>query len=192
LALGPRLRGDERIKRIDSASWDSSKQSERKMNADIGSLLFSFRRRINRAKYWLALVIYFAVDIVIVLFGTAMAVFGSIALWLVVFAILVLPMLISACAVGIKRLHDRHKSGWWLLLFYLLPILFDGLAPIHRASIRLQSRQRPHRSLGACRTGIPARHARTEPIRPRPAWNSVNNSRAGVQRPRVLYYADTV
>jgi uncharacterized membrane protein YhaH (DUF805 family) len=23
--------------------------------------------------------------------------------------------------VGIKRLHDRDKSGWWLLVFYVLP-----------------------------------------------------------------------
>jgi uncharacterized membrane protein YhaH (DUF805 family) len=36
-------------------------------------------------------------------------------------------------AVGIKRLHDRDKSGWWLLLFYggpyftsLLGYIFGG------------------------------------------------------------------
>jgi uncharacterized membrane protein YhaH (DUF805 family) len=28
--------------------------------------------------------------------------------------------------VGIKRLHDRDKSGWWLLLFYLVPYLLLG------------------------------------------------------------------
>ena len=35
------------------------------------------------------------------------------------FIIVVIPMLVSGIAVGIKRLHDRNKSGWWLLLFYL-------------------------------------------------------------------------
>ena len=30
-----------------------------------------------------------------------------------------IPLIVSGLAVGIKRLHDRDKSGWWLLLFYL-------------------------------------------------------------------------
>ena len=30
-------------------------------------------------------------------------------------------------AVGIKRLHDRDKSGWWLAAFYLVPPLLDGV-----------------------------------------------------------------
>jgi len=30
-------------------------------------------------------------------------------------------MLIAGIAVGVKRLHDRNKSGWYLLLFYLVP-----------------------------------------------------------------------
>ena len=30
-------------------------------------------------------------------------------------------------AVGSKRLHDRDKNGWWLLVFWLLPFaLFVG------------------------------------------------------------------
>jgi len=29
--------------------------------------------------------------------------------------------------VGSKRLHDRNKNGWWLLVFWLLPfVLFCG------------------------------------------------------------------
>jgi uncharacterized membrane protein YhaH (DUF805 family) len=35
---------------------------------------------------------------------------------------------ISAFAVGIKRLHDRNKSGWWILLFYLAPSVLSGIA----------------------------------------------------------------
>ena len=33
----------------------------------------------------------------------------------------------SGVAVGLKRLHDRDMSGWWLLVFYLLPPALDGL-----------------------------------------------------------------
>jgi uncharacterized membrane protein YhaH (DUF805 family) len=46
-------------------------------------------------------------------------------------------ILISAIAVGIKRLHDRNKSGWYLLLFYLLPgiLLGAGLMFPERSNI---------------------------------------------------------
>lgn len=29
-------------------------------------------------------------------------------------------------AMGIKRLHDRNKSGWWALPVILLPVLLNG------------------------------------------------------------------
>jgi Protein of unknown function (DUF805) len=38
-----------------------------------------------------------------------------------------IPAVIAGIAVGIKRLHDRDKSGWWLLLFYLVPGLLEGI-----------------------------------------------------------------
>ncbi|MGH6909229.1 MAG: DUF805 domain-containing protein, partial [Phenylobacterium sp.] len=31
-------------------------------------------------------------------------------------------------AIAIKRLHDRNKSGWWMLLFFVFPGLFDQFA----------------------------------------------------------------
>ena len=36
-------------------------------------------------------------------------------------------MLWPILAVGSKRLHDRNKNGWWLLVFWLFPFaLFCG------------------------------------------------------------------
>jgi uncharacterized membrane protein YhaH (DUF805 family) len=35
--------------------------------------------------------------------------------------------MISGVAVGTKRLHDRDKSGWWLVLFYPVPPMLNGL-----------------------------------------------------------------
>ena len=32
----------------------------------------------------------------------------------------------SSLAVGVKRLHDRDKSGWWMLLFWLGPSVLGG------------------------------------------------------------------
>jgi uncharacterized membrane protein YhaH (DUF805 family) len=38
-----------------------------------------------------------------------------------------LPLVLSTIAVGIRRLHDRGKSGRWLLFYYVAPILLVGL-----------------------------------------------------------------
>lgn len=84
-------------------------------------LLFGFRGRINRAKYWLAVAIYVVFMLVIVALIFATAVSG---LFFVVL-LLYIPLIISGIAVGIKRLHDRDKSGWWLLVFYLLPAVLS-------------------------------------------------------------------
>ncbi|CAN7623228.1 DUF805 domain-containing protein [Bradyrhizobium sp. LjRoot220] len=31
-------------------------------------------------------------------------------------------------AIAIKRLHDRNKSAWWMMLFFVFPGLFDQFA----------------------------------------------------------------
>lgn len=97
-------------------------------------LFFSFRGRINRARYWLAMLIYvlFAVclwsiawaltwfDIVRAGFGhpevfRGMRVAFDFAYWF------------AGLAISAKRLHDRDKSAWWLLLLYLAP--FGAILP---------------------------------------------------------------
>jgi uncharacterized membrane protein YhaH (DUF805 family) len=39
-----------------------------------------------------------------------------------------LLVLFAGFAVSIKRLHDRDKSAWWLLLFYLVPAILQAIA----------------------------------------------------------------
>jgi len=68
---------------------------------DWGSLFFKFSGRINRAKYWLAALIYVVIYLVLAAVGYATDQ--------------------SVAHQGIKRLHDRNKSGWYLLLFYIVP-----------------------------------------------------------------------
>jgi uncharacterized membrane protein YhaH (DUF805 family) len=103
---------------------------------DWTALLFSFNGRINRGKYWLAVLIYMVV-------WTAF--FISIFVWLgrfdvndlwsfagkgllisLVGLILLVLGIWSGLAVGVKRLHDRDKSGWWILLFWLGPSILGG------------------------------------------------------------------
>lgn len=93
-------------------------------NIDFGALLFGFDGRINRAKYWLAVAVYFVVMLIAI--GLMFALHGMIGM--VLMGIIYIVMIVSGIAVGIKRLHDCDKSGWWLLVFYLLPGLLSGAA----------------------------------------------------------------
>jgi uncharacterized membrane protein YhaH (DUF805 family) len=108
---------------------------------DLRSLFSSFEGRINRAKYWLAV---YAISISCVLFplifktgvklvqAAYLAISGSplpfdpglrdalllLAVWNIEFV----------AAITIKRLHDRDKSGWWIVPFVIAPVL------LHRSS----------------------------------------------------------
>ena len=94
------------------------------MDVDFWSLLFSFSGRINRAKYWIATITY--VSVIIALVGLGFF-FRFDTIFFIVAAIVFVALTVSGVAVGLKRLHDRDMSGWWLLVFYLLPPALDGL-----------------------------------------------------------------
>jgi len=88
---------------------------------DWWSFFFSFRGRINRAKYWLALLIFFIVDTMLGLLGFAL----DNTMTFKIFSFLVnLALFAATIAVSIKRLHDRDRSARWLFLFFLGPVLF--------------------------------------------------------------------
>jgi uncharacterized membrane protein YhaH (DUF805 family) len=110
-------------------------------------LFFGFNGRINRGKYWLALVVWLLVWIVAIpafVIG-GLAILGSNLsngslpspedlaaflrmirdygiLSLIVLAFVIVSW-VSALAIGIKRLHDRDRSGWWILLLYFGPAI---------------------------------------------------------------------
>ena len=92
---------------------------------DWGHLFFKFNGRTNRAKFWIAGLIFAVINVV-------MAIFGYVADQSVIFqavnSMLGIVMLISSIAVGVKRLHDRNKSGWYLLLFYFVPGVVAALS----------------------------------------------------------------
>jgi uncharacterized membrane protein YhaH (DUF805 family) len=85
---------------------------------DWGHLFFTFSGRINRAKYWLAVLIYFAIYVVLAVLGY---VTDDNAIFQAINGMLNIVIFISSLAVGVKRLHDRNKSGWYLVLFYIVP-----------------------------------------------------------------------
>jgi uncharacterized membrane protein YhaH (DUF805 family) len=104
---------------------------------DWKTLFFSFRGRVNRAKYWLALLVILIVSAVfkgiriIVVYNwevvgeqdMADSVGGLVTLSVITLVVLAVSLtcFVAGLAIAAKRLHDRDKSAWWLLLFYLLP-----------------------------------------------------------------------
>jgi uncharacterized membrane protein YhaH (DUF805 family) len=119
--------------------------------------LFGFEGRINRARYWLAglivlglmiflmllafvpvnilfgtekLNVHFSLDKVFAVFdprsyrGLSRSDLGSIMIRMIVMP----PVLWMFLATAVKRLHDRDRSGWWLLVFFVLPGLSGHFA----------------------------------------------------------------
>jgi uncharacterized membrane protein YhaH (DUF805 family) len=99
------------------------------------SFLLSFKGRVSRKMYWQVLFIYFS-------WAFTTAVVQGVILGLtqgdtnegvppfafyLTLVVAVGPIIASAPAIGVRRLHDINKSGWWLFLFYLIPALCLGL-----------------------------------------------------------------
>jgi len=88
-------------------------------NINWGNLLFGFSGRINRAKWWLAILIYIIVGVVAAIIA---AVVGENVGNLVSLAA-VIPQVWIALAAGAKRLHDLNRTAAWLVLFVLGPVV---------------------------------------------------------------------
>lgn len=110
----------------------------------LGQYLFSFSGRVNRAKQWGLLIVLLINGIIVsFLFGSMIGFAAMIAaaqgktsfgavfstpqahlFGLLVCALYLVGSYITL-AVSAKRLHDRNKSAWWLLVFYALPLLLQ-------------------------------------------------------------------
>jgi uncharacterized membrane protein YhaH (DUF805 family) len=85
---------------------------------NVAQLFFSFTGRINRTKYWIGI----AVFVIIAIISGTVAYIGEETPALHVLGFIIdVSLVISGLALASKRLHDRDKSAWWLLVFYLLP-----------------------------------------------------------------------
>jgi uncharacterized membrane protein YhaH (DUF805 family) len=91
-------------------------------------ILFSFEGRIGRGTYWLT-ILALIVAVLVLTFAPFLLNSEAAAVLLLALAsqFIWLLSLWPILAVGAKRLHDRNKNGWWLLVFWLLPFaLFCG------------------------------------------------------------------
>ena len=81
---------------------------------------FSFTGRTTRVGFWQAWL--FNSVLASLAWGLAVAAMinaGPLGGWLM---LLLAPATIANLAVSIRRLHDRAKSGWWLVPFQILPV----------------------------------------------------------------------
>lgn len=84
-------------------------------------ILFSFEGRIGRGTYWLATLALIVAVGVLTFAPFLLSNEAAAVLLLALSQFIWLSSLWPILAVGAKRLHDRNKSGWWLLVFWLLP-----------------------------------------------------------------------
>jgi uncharacterized membrane protein YhaH (DUF805 family) len=89
------------------------------------ALLFSVNGRIGRAQYWLGEILFLFVLAAAYLLGMWIADREMSALGDKFFYVGSIPviasLLYSTVAIAIKRLHDRDKTGWWVVPLVLIP-----------------------------------------------------------------------
>ena len=91
----------------------------------------NFNGRARRKEYWMFVLFNFLILIVV---GIVDFILGTVPLLYLIYC---LAMLIPSVAVGIRRLHDVGKSGWWIFIslipliggIWLLVLLFTDGTP---------------------------------------------------------------
>jgi uncharacterized membrane protein YhaH (DUF805 family) len=88
-------------------------------------VVFTFKGRLNRAPYWQGTILAWLGTVVIGFFafslGSLIPPFNALAIVPVAAGFGVVLSLL------VRRLHDRGKSGWWLIVMYLPALLFSAV-----------------------------------------------------------------
>ena len=73
----------------------------------------TFAGRAPRSEYWF----YFLFQLIAIVAGMiADSVLGT---NMIIYALVVLGLLLPTIAVGVRRLHDTNRSGWWILIGFV-------------------------------------------------------------------------
>ncbi|HEY5336705.1 MAG TPA: DUF805 domain-containing protein [Rhizomicrobium sp.] len=103
--------------------------------------LFSFHGRIGRARFWvyIALAVPFAMLLMLCFWAYALSIPGAYEnggptplphdpvgiICAIAWGLALLATFIAGLAVTVKRLHDRNKAWWWLVVFVFVPDLLN-------------------------------------------------------------------
>ncbi len=74
-----------------------------------------FEGRARRTEYWMFVLVNFIIAVVLGLIGRVIHL-------PVISTLYALAVLVPGIAVGVRRLHDTGRSGWWLLIA-LIPVI---------------------------------------------------------------------
>ena len=75
-----------------------------------------FSGRARRKEYWLFILLYLIAAVIAGIIDAVLATMGIIGI------ILTLGLFIPSLSVGVRRLHDINRSGWWMLIG-LIPLI---------------------------------------------------------------------
>jgi uncharacterized membrane protein YhaH (DUF805 family) len=93
------------------------------------SFFFRFEGRVSRSRYWFGTIVVMVVCLIAFLVAVALAPRLGWQFDDEETAALGLPFIlvcvVSTLALSARRLHDRNKSAWWLLVFYVPPLISD-------------------------------------------------------------------
>lgn len=81
-----------------------------------------FNGRARRKEYWYYYLFYMLIYIVLIIIDVVAGTFSAEAGMGLLSGIYTLAVLIPSIAVGVRRLHDTNRSGWWLFIG-LIPII---------------------------------------------------------------------
>jgi uncharacterized membrane protein YhaH (DUF805 family) len=99
-----------------------------------------FNGRSRRKEYWMYVLLLVVIAVVIGIIEGILGLAQTVGPYGPLSALFALATFIPSLAVGVRRLHDTDRSGWWLLIGYgpmlvamLLPLL--GMAGVGLAMI---------------------------------------------------------
>jgi len=109
--------------RVRGRKLSLKKTNQRKKGNPVNKL-FSFSGRAGRAEYWKFNIVFGVLLMIASFIDGSMAPsddpFAFPTPWAQILVTLII--LIPSMAVSVRRLHDRNKSGWWLLIVFI-PII---------------------------------------------------------------------
>jgi uncharacterized membrane protein YhaH (DUF805 family) len=95
---------------------------------DLLTTVFVFKGRIARRRYWSltllyvsALVLGFAAFIATGILLDAKSADALTPVMVCIGVVFLLTMSVAISGIAVRRLHDRGKTGYWLLLYYAMP-----------------------------------------------------------------------
>jgi uncharacterized membrane protein YhaH (DUF805 family) len=71
---------------------------------------FDFNGRARRAEFWWFFLVYIIIEIILSVIG------GLVHMQQLLVSIFQLALLLPSIGVGVRRMHDTNRSGWWILL----------------------------------------------------------------------------